>query len=184
MTDEQPYDFYHATDARRQGVRTLIAIHLFMAVFSGILYFFHTRFGMPFDGGFRIAMLVVMALVYLAFVAYAMILIVKGGQWIFAVRDGVLCVKSPAKSVGATFTVLVANIVSITQVKSGRGEHSTSRFYVVSKDGERHLITQNSSLNRVKLFARLRELNPDIREEYDTPSDVWNAIKSQSGARR
>ena len=128
----EAYDFYHASDARRQGVGTLIFVHLFVLAFCGILYFFHIQFGMPFEGGFRNGMVGVIALVYLGFLVYALILIVAGGQWIFAVRDGVLCVKSPAKCVGETFTILVADIVSITQVR-GRKRTLLHALYVVSK---------------------------------------------------
>jgi hypothetical protein len=183
MAVKSSYEFYHAADARRQGVGMLIFVHLFMFAFCGILFLFHTRLGMKIDETFLFGMGSVMALVYLGILVYSLILIIKGGQWIFAVRDGVLCVRSPGKSVGAAFSISVSDIVSITQA-GGETEHSMVRFYVVSKDGEKHEITQNSDLNLEKFFMKLRELNPDIREEFNTVPNVWNVWRSRFGKRR
>jgi hypothetical protein len=181
--DTRPYDFYHATNARRQGIGTIVFVSLFMLVFGGILYLFDTQLEMKIEGEWLYAMAGIVGLVYLSFLVYASILIIKGGQWIFAVRDGVLCVRSPTKAVGATFTIFVADIVSITEERIGSGEHGTVRLYVVSKDGTKYEITQNSGLNWLILFEKLRKLNPAIRKEYTTPSDILNAFRSRFSKR-
>ncbi len=112
----------------------------------------------------------VSAVVYLGFLVFALILLVSDGHWIFAISDGTLRVESPAKLVGATFSVRIADIVSITQVPGIEG--SSSSLYVITQDGKKHEITQNSGLDIYRLFAKLEELNPSIRKEYSTVSDV------------
>jgi hypothetical protein len=184
--DTRNYDFYHATDARRQGIGTLIGVSIFMAAFVGILYFFHSRLEMRVEGSALYIMAGILTVVFFGFIAYASILIVKGGQWVFVIRDGVLCVQAPAKSVGETFTVFVADILSITQEQIGSDENLSVQLYLVMQDGTKHEITQNSSLNWIKLFNKLCELNPSIRKEYNTPSDLlktfafWKAKPNRS----
>jgi hypothetical protein len=178
-----PYDFYHATDARRHGIGTLVFVHIFIILFCGILYLFHSL-GMNFDRRFLFGMGGVLALVYAGFLIFSLILIIRGGKWVFAICDGDLRVKSPARAVGETFSVRVADIVSITQRASG-GEPPSSYFLITCKDGTNHEITQNSGLDREKLFAKLVELNPDIHKEYNTLSDSLGAVRSRvSGQKR
>ena len=176
MVERGAYDFYYAEDARRQGIGILVLVSLLMLGLFSILYLLHARFGVSLEGERRCWIVGITSLVCLGFFVYASILVIKGGAWIFAVRDGVLLVRSPTRAVGETFTLAIADIVSITQVQVGVGEDSFVSLWVVLRNGERHRITQNSGLNWVKLFEKLCELNPEIRKEYNTLSDVWNAF--------
>jgi hypothetical protein len=165
------YDFYHTTNARRHGVGMLVVVHIVLLAFCGILYAFWA-IGMKIEGELLYGIGSVMACVYTLFLVYTLLLVIRGGQWVFAIHNGELRVTSPARIVGETFAVGVADIAAITQVIRGE-EHST--FFLVCKDGSRHEITQNSQLDHEMLFARLKELNPDIRKEYGTLSDVLAA---------
>jgi len=117
-------------------------------------------------------------LLYLVFLAICLRYIVKGGQWVFAIRDGIFTYESADEGEG--FSLPIAEIVSLTQIdkvrRGSRGRGSGSpRIYVIGTDGRKHRIADN--LRRDRLFVKLLAINPSIRKEFNTPGDVFRGGK-------
>jgi hypothetical protein len=160
------YDFYESSNARKNGIGTLLGVNLFVLLFGAILYVAHAH---GLEGETLYGMLGVLGLVFLGFVVYSIYLIIHGGQWVFAIYHGVLVFESPFKGKG--FSLQVAEIASLTQI-SGPTSESSPRLYVITTDGTKHDITDCGGLHWHKLFAKLLDMNPSIRKEYNTLSDV------------
>ncbi len=172
--DHAGYDYYEIADARKNGIGTLIGVSLFMLLFGAILYVAHAY---GFEGTTLHGMVAVLGVVYLGFVLHSVYLICHGGRWLFAIDNGVLVFESPFKGKG--FTLKITEIVSLTQISRPSSDFPP-RLYVISTDGTKYDITDCGSLHWHKVFAKLLDLNPSIRKEYNTPLDV---LRRQNYAR-
>lgn len=171
------YDFYHKTDARKHGVAVITGISIFACVCVSLLYCLRRFFDVEIEGP-GLAFAVMLGVVYSIFLAVSLRRIIRGGQWLYAIKYGALHMETPSESEGGCHDLEVSEIAEVYSEVHGKAmgrttsAPSSTRHYLITSDRRKIRISNNSDLNLSEFFAKIKELNPSVKEtsNLDGPS--------------